>query len=499
MNERSPENNRVPSLEALKTQLQAMESTANTELQTSLSQAGVAPDVADRYRKIFPETHESTASTTEAFSWRMLGRKIREGVNHNKLTQAILAGLTVQIGGRVLIEGHGDPAKGLAILLDSLVNWSGRSIQSPDFFTFILAVGTATVYAGGPAKIIEWITTLQSKRTTEQVRLNAEAMAERGKKESEIREGKADLDRKIGPNIQIDVGKSDPAMKDLLTLFHGAGLRVVSYCDSENEFFDADPAWQRTNNDWTNQETLRRGDVREALCSVQLVSNGDDVFLSPESQGKGVQDMTDSEAIGAIRARDLIRKNMGLPAHDHILVSNPRRKIGVGVARAGDVPYQSKTLKDVVEELPNVHLLDPDMMVIRQLAALGAQENLPLELVTNEDRKIEYQTNFLQAIEQYNSETGSEEKRYTARMATEDDGKKTLTVVYGSTDEDTVAQITTYRKEFSEEGGLVAIMNDPEKVSRLPEGVKSICVGTSVAEAVYQKYFEITNRKDVDG
>ncbi len=36
--------------------------------------------------------------------------------------------------------------------------------------------------------------------------------------------------------------------------------------------------------------------------------------------------------------------------------------------------------------------------------------------------------------------------------------------------------------------------NDPEKIARLPEGTKNICVGRNVAEAVYQKFFELASR-----
>ena len=78
-----------------------------------------------------------------------------------------------------------------------------------------------------------------------------------------------------------------------------------------------------------------------------------------------------------------------------------------------------------------------------------------------------------------------------------EDGKKPLTIMYGSTDEDTIASIETYGDEFSQVGEMVAIINDPEKVSRLPEGVKYICVGTVVAEAVYREFLSLVQQRKI--
>jgi len=270
----------------------------------------------------------------------------------------------------------------------------------------------------------------------------------------------------------------------------------VSYWDSENQFFGIDPAWQRTDNDWTDKETLRKGDIKEALCSVILVSNSDDVFLSPRRQdpGRQMQDMTDNEAVGAIHARDSLRKEMGLPPIQHILVTNPERTIEIGVARVGDVPYQAKTVGYVASELPNVHLIDPDILMIRQIAELAAQQNLPIELLTSEERRNEYQQNLESVIERYNRLVDKGIEKNKVRIAAPEDEKNTLTVIYGSTDEDTIAQMTTYGKEFSQEGDLLTIINDPEKIDRLPEETKAVCIGTSVAEAVYQKFFELASQ-----
>lgn len=349
-----PRKDNLPSLTELKSRLASIESVAERRLDTSLAESGVSSGVSEQYKNLFPEPTREASEAGARLSLVMLGKNVWKDIRHNRLTQGILLGLAIQTGGRILIEGKGDPAEGFTIFLDNLVKWSGSTIQSPDFLLLLTSAGGAAIYAGAPAKVIEWITTLQSRKTVEQVRRDVEEVRVRAQKEQAVREGRADFDRKVGPNIQIDVGKSDPAMKDLLTLFHGAGLRAVSYLDSENQFFEIDPAWQRTNNDWTDRETLRRGDAREALCSVILVSNGDDIFLSSKRQDptRQTQDMTDNEAIGAIHARDVLRKEMNLPPIQHILVSNPQRTIEIGIARSGDNPYQQKTVGQVISEYP---------------------------------------------------------------------------------------------------------------------------------------------------
>lgn len=480
--------------------LEGVEKRAQATLGSALTEAGVSTPVAKQYTNLFPESAASEPAGVP-LTLALIGKKTWDDVRSNRLTHLILTGLAVGTAARVA-EAHGIinpqipiPAD-ITIFVDNLLRWSGSTIKLPtDLFSILNAVGSAAVYVGVPVKAIEIITALQSRKTIRQVRENAEAMRVRAQKEQDIKEGRADFDGKVGPNIQIDVGKSDPAMKDLLALFHVGGLRVVSYWDGENQFFDIDPAWQKTLNDWTNKETLKRGDVRNALCSVILVSNGDDVFLSTRKQdpNKQMQDMTDNEAIGTIHARDAVRKEMGLPLIQHILVSNPQRTIEIGIARAGGTPYEPKTVGQVVGELQNVHLIDPDLLVIRQIAEISNQQNLPIELITNEERKDEYTENLIKVMERYNQLADSGLEKNRVRLVTEADGKKTLSLIYGSTDEDTIAQVTTYGKDFSEVGDLVAIINDPEKISRLPQGTKNICIGRSVAEAVYQQFFELVS------
>ena len=503
MTEIRPQEIKPLPLSEVKQRFTVLEKAAKTRLGNSLRQAGVTSEASKQYKNLFPESTEGTGDQQVVpLTLALIGRRSLGDVVHNRLTHLILAGIAIGTAARIA-EVHGIPSpqvpipSELTIFLDNLLRWSGSAIKHPpDLLSILNAVGTAAVYVGVPVKVIEVVTGIQSRRAVAELRKSAEAMKVRGEREQDIKEGRADLDRKIGPNIQIDVGKSDPSMEDLLTFFHTSGLRVMSYWDSENQFFNIDPAWQRTNNDWTDRETLRKGDTREAFCSVTLVSNGDDVFLSSKKQDptRQMQDMTDNEAIGAMHSRDALRKEMGLPRLEHILVSNPERMIGIAVARAGDIPYESKTVGQVVNELPNVHLIDPDILVLREIAQIAAQHNLPVELITNEERKSEYQQNLEDVIRRYNLLVDQGLGENKVRMATPEDGRNTLTVIYGSTDEDTIAQMTTYGQDFSKEGDLLTIINDPEKTARLPEGTKSICVGTSVAEAVYQKFFELASQ-----
>ncbi len=499
--ESAPDLQRIPSLEEMRSTLSAEEAIAQRELTPVLTASGVSSPVSEIYTKLFPEPIEDFGKSSGRLSLAMLGKTAWEDIRQSLLTRFIFTGLVTATAARIA-ESYGvvspqiPASEEIIILLDNLVKWSGSNVKSPlDLLSLINSFGSAMVYVGVPAKAVELISAAQGRIVTEKVRKQNEAMKIRGEKEQAIREGRANLERKLGPNIQIDVGKSDPAMADLLKLFHAAGLRVLSYWDSENHLFDVDPAWQRTDNDWTDKETLKRGDVREALSSVILVSNGDDVFLSSKKQDptRKMQDMTDNEAIGAIHARDVIRKQMNLPPLQHILVTNQLRTIEIGVARSGGEPYTAKTVGKLVDKLNNVHLIDPDGLLIRQIAEMASEQDLPLELVTNDERKAEYQENLTDVVNIYNSESNST-RNSTLRLASPEDGKRTLTLIYGSTDEDTVSQTTAYHEEFSREGDLIAIINDPAKLSRLPEGVRSICVGSTVAEAVYQKFFELVTQ-----
>lgn len=482
----------VLSAEGVKERLSSEEAIAQRDLASALSV--VSPRVSERYANLFPESTDRVGESGSKLSLAMLEKKAWKEVKGNILTQFILSGLVTTTVARIT-EAHGLPSpqipasEDIVIFLDNLVKWSGSSVKPPlDLLSLINAFGSAMVYVGIPAKAVELISAAQGRIVAEKVRKQNEAMKIRGEKEQAIREGRANLDGKVGPNIQIDVGKSDPAMADLLRLFHTAGVTVVSYWDKENHFFDQNPAWQRTDDDWTDRETLRKGDVRETLCSVILVSNGDDVFLSSHRQDptKQMQDMTDNEAVGAIHARDSLRKQMSLSPMQHILVTNPQRTIDIGVVRESEEQYKPKTVGELVKKLNNVHLVDPDQLVIEQIARIASDQDLPVELVTNNERQSDYDENLRKVMETYNK--GGTKSRL--RMATPEDGKRTLSSVYGSTDEDTIAQVTTYYEEF-QEGDFVAIINDPAKLGRLPEGIKAICIGSTVAEAIHKKFFEL--------
>jgi len=311
----------------------------------------------------------------------------------------------------------------------------------------------------------------------------------------ELQEGRADLDGQVGPNVQIDVGHSDPAMKPLLRKFKELGTKVVSFYDFENKVFLLNPVWQRTDNDWTNHEILRKGDLREATCSVLLISNGEDIFLaSPElDPARKAQDMTVDEAIGAMRARDTLRVEMGLTLIPHILVTNPRKSIDIGIIRTG-IPTEEliEIGEFITEEFPNAHIIDPDELVLKKLAIIAGKDDLPIEILTNKANKEEYGKRLTEAIKGYNERSGS--KKFKVKVAEAEGGNKTLSIVYGATDSNTIAQAWAFKRKFSKLGDFVAIINDPEKVGRLPPNTKFICVGALVAEAVIAKYSELVDQ-----
>lgn len=449
----------VDILAKLRGDLNAEESLAQADLHRALINTGVTADVAGAYEKLEPKSGK----------FRGLGLT----------TSLILSTFLVSSGARLLIGQPKTWQETTRIILDNAVAWAGTKIDTLELASIILGFSAAVVWTFLPPKIFEIAVKQEARRS---------ALAE------DHREGRANLAGKLGSNIHVDVGKSDPSALLLTRLFHLTGKEVVTFWDETNANFSENPYWQKTRNDWTNRDTLTRGDIQEAECSVVLVSNGDDVFLSTRTQDptRQSQDMTDSEAIGTVNARDAVRKDMGLKPIQHILVTNPKRLIEIDVARSGQQQFKPKSVGQVIEErYPNTHLIDPDQLVIQRLASLAAADNLPLELVTNKERRQEYQGYLKTVISEHNQRVDQGQAKSKTRMAAKKDGENTLSVIYGSTDEDTIAQVETYGNQFSKTGKLVVIINDPEKVNRLPEGTDYVCVGSAVAEAVYQKYSEL--------
>ena len=454
-------------LSNLRNQLGAEEGLASADIHNALGTAGVSPDIAGLYEKLEPRS------------------SARLGSRLGLIGKAIVGTLAVSTGARLLSENPANIQEATRIVLDNLVGWAGTNIDQLELTSIILGVSTATVWTLLPPKIYEEIVKREAARATMAI---------------EHQEGKANLAGKLGPCIQIDVGKADPSALLLTRLFHLTGMEVVTFWDELNLQFPENPYWQKTRNDWTNTETLKRGNIQETRFSVTLVSNGDDVFLSPRRQDptRQAQDMTDAEAIGTINARDAIRKQMGLEPIHHVLVTNPQRLIEIDVARGGGDVYQPKTVWQVIaEKYPNAHVVDPDRLVIQELAHLAAAKQLPFELVTNKERRDEYEGYLKDVAEEHNKSVDHELAKDKIRIATQEDEKKTLTIMYGSTDEDTIATVQTYGDEFSQVGDMVVIINDPEKVNRLPKGVKYICVGTIIAEAVYQKFSDLVKQEEI--
>jgi len=449
----------------LRNQLGVERGLAEADLHNALVAANVSPDISNVYGKLEPRP----------------GTRQKIGL----ITTTIIATLGVSTAARLISAHPASIQEATRIVLDNFVAWAGTGIDQLEVTSIILGVSAAAVWTLLPPKIYEGIVKREAARSV---------LA------TEHQEGRANLAGKLGPNIQIDVGKSDPSALLLTRLFHLSGKEVITFWDERNSQFSENPYWQRTRNDWTNAETLKKGDIQESICSVTLVSNGDDVFLSTRSQDptRQSQDMTDAEAIGTVNARDAVRRQMGLPPIHHILVTNSQRLIEIDVARGGNEIYQPKSIGEVIKEkYPNVHLIDPDQLVIQELAHIAISDQLPLELVTNKERRKEYEGFLEKVVIEHTQRVDEGLAESKTRIATEADGKNTLTIMYGSTDEDTIASVETYGNEFSQEGEMVAVINDPEKVSRLPEGTKYVCVGTVIAEAVYQKFSDLVKQGEI--
>lgn len=468
MTEHQPEINPVVDVLAqLRTQLGVENELAQADLHTALVKANVNPDIAGAYKKLEPKPG------------------ILQQVWSSLLGKTILITLAASTAARLASEHPASVSDAVRIVLDNAVAWAGTGIDKLELTSIILGVSAAAVWTLLPPVVYERVVKQEAKRV---------ALAE------EYREGNANLAGKVGLNIHIDVGKSDPSALLLTRLFHLSGREVVTFWDERNSQFLENRYWQRTRNDWTSRETLTRGDIQETVYSVSLVSNRDDIFLSTRHQdpSRQAQDMTDTEAIGSVNARNAVRKQMGLPPIHHTLVTNPRRVIEIDVARSGDKPYPSKTVGGIVQEnYPRVHLIDPDRLVISKLANMAATGNLPLELVTNKERRKEYQALLEAVVEEYNQEVEQGLANNKTRIATPEDGENTLTIFYGTNDDDTVAQTESYRNEFSRAGESVAIINNPEVVNRLQPGTKYICVGTVVAEAVYQDFSDLVKQGEI--
>ena len=475
VNSMSKEKNIHPTdlLSSLNNELGAEISLAQQDLHQLLAQKRINPDIAGVLSQLDPLD--------------TLVNRIKSSF----ISKSILSTLVISTGARLISEQPESLKEVARIILDNAVAWAGVGIDKLELTSIILGASAAAVWTLLPPFIYEGVLKRENKRL-ELIQ--------------QFRDGKADLTGKVGPNIQIDVGKSDPSALLLTRLFHLMGVEVVSFWDQENFTFKdygENPYWERTGNDWTNRATLLRGDLQESLCSVTLVSNGDDIFLSSRKQDpkRKTQDMTDDEAINTVNARNSVREQLGLAPIQHIIVTNPQRTLEIGVARHNSESLSSRKVEQVLKNKENVHLIDPDMLMIQQLADIAFEkkgekdeEPLPLELVTNPERKKEYQEYLENLIIEHNQRVDQGLAFHKIRIADDYDGLKTLSIFYGSKDDNTITALETYIEDFSQEGTIIAIIYDPEKITRLPKGVPYLCVGTIVAQQVIEKFSDLISQ-----
>src|SRR3989338_529031 len=267
---------------------------AQIDLYSTLRQSDIPTDIAEVYEKLGAEL--TPLEERKSSTFKRLGQGIKRELWDSTLGRSIAGTVVITTIGEIINQGGPIEASEVFIAFyNRLVGWAGETIENIEDWPIISARDSA--------------------KTVKTLSQDAEAREKRTAALLLHQEGNADLFG-IGPNIQIDVGKSDPSALLLIDLFHKLGIEVVTYWDQRNIHFAKNKYWEKTYNDWTNRETLLRGNVQESLCSIILVSNGDDVFLSSRIQDptREAQDMTDNEAIGSINARNSVRNNLGLPA-----------------------------------------------------------------------------------------------------------------------------------------------------------------------------------------
>lgn len=491
---------RVSVLDKLR-EFDSLESRAQTDLYQALEKKGIQPDVAQVYERL--AANEETVAEAARFSLAALGRGVKRELWDSLIGRTILLTTatvtTAEIIKKIVAKDPVGPSELFVTFFNNAVGWAGKTIEKPELIPVLVGVGAALLWTLLPPKAYERVFARESQRTITQVGEEAQRREKRLGELQKLTEGSADLASKLGPVVHIDIGKSDPSALPLIRLFHLIGLEVVTFWDEKNLHFSENRYWEKTGDDWTNRDTLIRGDIQEAVCSITLVSNGDDIFLSTRRQdpNRQAQDMTDNEAIGTVNARDAVREQMRLPPIHHIIETNPRRTIEIGVARIGNKPYPPKTVGQVLQEHTNTHIIDSDLSIMRDLAAIANESDLPIELVTNEERREEYELNLKALIEEYNQLVDKGLEKNKVRLATKKDRARTLTIFYGSKDEDTIAQLEMAKTEFSQEGDVVAVINDPEKIARLPKSTRYICTGTKRAEAIFQTFSGLIEQKEI--
>ncbi len=476
--------------------LDVQENLAQSDLLGVLSSAKIPHDIARVYTEL--ATEPEVAEEAAKFSLAALGRGVKRELWDSIIGRTIVSTTTIvttaEIIKKIIAKDPVGPSELFVTFFNNAIGWAGKTIEKPEVIPVLVGVGAAVLWTLLPPMVWGKVFDRESRKTIKAVGEEARKRETRAGELQELVEGRADLAGKVGPNVQIDVGKSDPAAALLIELFHHLGLEVVTYWDENNPLFSMSPYWKETRDDWTNRKTLTEGDVREAIGSIILVSNGDDVILSPEQQDTKLhaQDMTDNEALGIVNARDAIRREMGLPLLHHFLVTNPRGKINIGIARIGEAPYDAKTIGKIIEENhPNVHLVDVDLLAFKEIALIASQKNLPIELLTNKDRGEEYYEALRLVTQAHNDRVEAGLEEHKIKIATPEDGKCTLSIVYGSNDEDTIAQVEATASDFSQEGDFIAIINDPEKITRLPVGIRYICIGNIEAMGVFNEFSKL--------
>jgi hypothetical protein len=496
--------------EKLLTTLGAIEQTAGHDLALAMKDKGIEPDGA--VGRLYQSISEKSEAEKRAFltkisdTIRALPTALRDSISKSLVTKILVAGTSLGIGTGVLTEiaQKGLPASDvLQILINKSVEFAGTGVSQVDFLSVVSALAATTVYVGVPALAVNAVSEFVQSRTLSALdKSNLERDAR-----NEIRDGEANLSYFVGPNVHIEVGKSDPSVETLIKKFKKYGITAITFWDERKGLSDeTNKYWLKTHNEWTRADILAKGALSNTLCCFSEVSNGQDVFLSRREGAfkRTFEDMSDSEVDNSNQVRNYLRKLMGLDPIISISVTNPKRIVDAAVGAPEDAepkdpdnPYGVITVAEVASENPNLELVDADQIIMQEIAGYN-KKGLPLEILADREHLPDYKNLFTSLIKEYNATQTSPEKALRYKKRSEED---TLTVIYGEDDQTTIGLLKAYRRKASMKGDLVTIINDPQALEQLPPDVvadgKIICVGEIMAERQFERFIRLVKKGTV--
>lgn len=475
--------------------LRRMEQTAASALDIELQKAGVQKQPGELFRYL-GEQAGGTGEEPQQFTTFL--SRIQRGIARNIIgTTAVLSTVAVVVG--ETISQRAFNPEFFTILGNTVFQWAGMQIKSFDGLEILTKTAGVLAYALYPAIVYGLASNIAVKQSeTRQKRLDEIKVTL-----DRMREGKENLTGRVGANVQLLIGESDPSVDLLAKKFETCDIDVVGYLNDANPYFASIPNWLAVRGNYTSIETLETGAYDTAVAQIALCSAGDDCFLSSrEGKPKNI-DLQDYQAAGALRAINRLRKEKNLPEIPQIRLTNPKRVIDSAVAGDPDI-YGAKHIEDVIDK-NKTRVVDSDVITIDLLAKVHKEyldktgQNLPIELSTNTFRSEEYEKLLLELIKEYNGRrpAGMPELAYKQKGET-----RTLTIFYYDNDDATIEGVEAKWEAATKEGTAIAIFNDPDRAkNRRPEvmgaGGKYICIGEKLATAHFLEFAELVEEKKV--